>query len=92
MVSNAHGAGALLRISNGIGLTSIQYSNMTRNSVTALVRFEGRGWVKDVERFARSTQYMDQGLFSRYQGKTKASFQQEQQDKAYYKVVVAVQS
>jgi hypothetical protein len=63
-----------MRVTEGLGPTSLRSSSFVNNTATAVLRFEGRTWVLRTEQFFAGIQYLDVLFFTQFQGASQAAY------------------
>eukprot|EP00775_Hariotina_reticulata_P003871 gene3871-4126_t len=61
--SNLHPSGAIIRVTDGLGLASLRSTVLSNNTATAVLRFEGRTWVLNTYDFFNGTLGLDANLY-----------------------------
>lgn len=72
--NNLHPSGAILRVSDGLSLSSIRSSSLSSNIATAVLRLEGHTWVHDAHVFMTATQAIDSDLYKQVEDTSKEAF------------------
>lgn len=86
VTGNIHLAGAVVRITDGLALTSFRSSSFSSNTATALLRFEGRTWVLNTTAFFTATQFLDVLYYTEYEGSSQAAYNYMEKLHAQYVV------
>jgi len=63
-----------MRVSDGVGLTSIRSSSLCDNIATAVLRVDGRSWVHDPVAFMNHTKTIDSIFYRLAEGTSEASY------------------
>lgn len=71
---NVHFSGAVLRVTDGLGPTSLRNSMLVNNTATAVLRFEGRTWVLKTDTFFAGIQFLDVLFYTQFQGASQAAY------------------
>lgn len=71
---NIHFSGAVMRVTDGLGPTSLRSSSFANNTATAVLRFEGRTWVLNTQTFFEGIQFLDVLFYTQFQGASKAAY------------------
>lgn len=71
---NIHFSGAIMRVTEGLGPTSLRDSSFVNNTATAVLRFEGRTWVLKTDTFFAGIQFLDVLFYTQFQGASKAAY------------------
>lgn len=82
-----------MRVTEGLGPTSMRDSQFVNNTATAVLRFEGRTWVLKTDTFFAGIQFLDVLFYTQFQGASQAAYkfaelqhaqQQASKDKVSY--------
>jgi len=63
-----------MRVTEGLGPTSLRNSHFVNNTATAVLRFEGRTWVLNTETFFAGIQFLDVLFYTQFQGASQAAY------------------
>jgi len=75
VTNNLHLAGAILRITDGLALSSIRRGSFSGNTASTLLRFEGRTWVFNASVFLEATEFLDVMYYTSYEGSSQGAFE-----------------
>jgi hypothetical protein len=71
---NIHFSGAVLRVTDGLGPTVLRDSELSDNTATAVLRFEGRTWVLNTAVFFAGIQFLDVLFYTQFQGASQSAY------------------
>lgn len=63
-----------MRVTEGLGPTSLRDSSFVNNTATAVLRFEGRTWVLKTDTFFAGIQFLDVLFYTQFQGASEAAY------------------
>lgn len=63
-----------MRVTEGLGPTSLRSSSFVNNTATAVLRFEGRTWVLKTDTFFAGIQFLDVLFYTQFQGASQAAY------------------
>lgn len=79
-----------MRVSEGMGPTSMRSSTFANNTATAVLRFEGRTWVFKTDVFFAGIQFLDVLFYTQFQGASQAAYKFAELQHAQQQVRVGV--
>jgi hypothetical protein len=63
-----------MRVTEGLGPTSLRSSSFVNNTATAVLRFEGRTWVLKTDTFFAGIQFLDVLFYTQFQGASQEAY------------------